>query len=496
MRVVSRIALVVVLSLLSLPMLATHQVSDCPLSLVDTTPPPTSFDLSPHGVFRSGNLVYVLRGQVLTTYTVNDIGQLSIAREDFIPSLGARETDGGTAFSNGHLFVSSEAGLEIYDLRNVRAGGGAPILVSRTRDLHYHRLAVNGNMLAGLNPTDTLLCVPTGSALCRNQIDLINIANLASPSRMTSIFSDESRFYIGFNDIAWNRGYLVVLAEGGLNVLNVNNPALPTRVFLSSLAGDFLVSNGSDLLGVGNDLTIDILTMDINGQLNRILQASVPGALWLDRQNDIYFHPQAWFDESNGRLITMINERNPLTLEPARTIAFDVFDFSVPFFEGSSERAYEDVTMINDDEVKWNPVAVGPFIYTVGELSGVQSWGACGQVTGRIELESVLHLSCSGAEIHGWVTGAQKIVNVELFLDNTALGAATLDQRSRPDVSSKTPVQTWRISVNLDQTARGERTLRAIGTDVFGNRRQFASKRIFFPGPGNGNCSVRRRSVR
>lgn len=496
MRVISRIALVVVLTLMSLPVLATHQVSDCPLSLVDTTPPATSFDLSPHGVFRSGNLVYVLRGQVLTTYSVNDIGQLSIVREDFIASMGARETEGGTAFSNGYLFVSSEAGLEIYDLRNVRANGSAPVLVSRTRDFHYRRLAVNGNMLAALNPVNTLLCVPNGTAACRNSIDLINIANLAAPTRIARIFSDESRFYIGFNDIAWNRGYLVALAEGGLNVLNVNNPALVSRVFLSSMSGEFLVSNGSDLLGVGNDLTIDILTMDINGQLTRVLQATVPGFLWLDRQNEIYFHPQAWFDESNGRLITLINERNPLTLEPGRSIAFDVFDFSVPFFEGSTERAYEDVTMLSDDEVKWNPVSVGPYIYTVGEMSGVQSWGACGQVAGRIELESVLHLTCNGAEIHGWVTGAQKIVNVELFLDNTALGAATLDQRNRPDVSSKTPVQTWRISVNLDQTARGERTLRAIGTDAFGNRRQFASKRIFFPGPGNGNCTVRRRSAR
>lgn len=496
MRVLSRVALVVVLFVLAAPMLATHQIADCPLSLVDTTPPSTSFDLSPHGVFRSGNLVYVLRGQVLTTYTVNDIGQLTVAREDFIPSLAARETEGATAFANGFLYVSSEAGLEVYDLRNVRAGGGAPLLVSRTRDLHYRRLAINGNLLAALNPTSTLLCVPTGTAACRNQIDLINVANPAAPTRMSSIFSDESRFFIGFNDIAFNRGYLVALATGGLNVLNVNNPALPSRAFLSSLTGDFLVSNGTDLLGVGNDLTIDILTMDINGQLARVLQATVPGTLWIDRQNEVYFHPQAWFDDTNGRLITLINERNPLTLEPGRTIAFDVFDFSVPFFEGSSERAYENVTMLTDDEVKWNPVAVGPFVYTVGEMTGVQSWGACGQVTGRIELESVFHLTCGGAELHGWVTGVQKVVNVELFLDNTALGAATLDQRSRPDVSSKTPVQTWHINVNLDQTARGERILRAIGTDAFGNRRQFASKRIFFPGPGQGNCTVRRRSTR
>lgn len=494
MRVVSRIALVVVLSLLSLPLFADHFTSDCPLSLVDSTPPSTAFELSPHGVFRSGSLVYVLRGQVLTTYNVTDIGQLQIAREDFIGSLGARETNGGTAFSNGHLFISSEAGLEIYDLRNVRGGGNAPILVSRTRGMHFRRIAINGNLLAGLYPGTDLPCPPSGTALCRNSIDLVNIANLTAPAVMNRIFSDESRFYIAFNDIAFNRGFLVAAGDGGLNVFNVNNPALPTRVFLSSFTGEFLASNGNELLGVGNDLTIDIFTMDVNGQLARILIATVPLYLAIDRANEIYFHPQAWFDDSNGRLITMIDERNPLTLQPARTIAFDVFDFTVPFYEGSAERLYEDVTMTTDDEVKWNPVAVGPYIYTVGEETGLQSWGACGQVSGRIELDSVFHLSCTGAELHGWVTGAQKIVNVELFLDNGALGAAALDGRSRPDVSSKTPVQNWRINVNLDATTRGEHVLRAVGTDIFGNRRQFASKRLFFPGPGS-NCTVRRRSA-
>ena len=48
---------------------------------------------------------------------------MQIAREDFIASLAGRETKGGVAFSNGLLYISSEAGLEIYDLRNVRAGG-------------------------------------------------------------------------------------------------------------------------------------------------------------------------------------------------------------------------------------------------------------------------------------------------------------------------------------------------------------------------------------
>jgi hypothetical protein len=124
---------------------------------------------------------------------------------------------------------------------------------------------------------------------------------------------------------------------------------------------------------------------------------------------------------------------------------------------------------------------VGPFVYVIGETTGLQTWGACGQVSGRIELESPFHLTCNGAEIHGWVTGAQKIVNVELFLNNTALGSAQLGGPPRLDVSSKTPVQMWRANVNLDATARGEYTLRAIGTDILGNRRQFASKRCSSP---------------
>ena len=113
---------------------------------------PTAFYQSPHGVFRFGSQVFVLRGQTLTTYTVTDLGDMQIAREDFIGSLAARETKGGVAFSAGFLYISSEAGLEIYDLRNVRAGGTAPILVSRTPGLHYHRLAISGNTLAALYP--------------------------------------------------------------------------------------------------------------------------------------------------------------------------------------------------------------------------------------------------------------------------------------------------------------------------------------------------------
>ena len=35
-----------------------------------------------------------------------------------------------------------------------------------------------------------------------------------------------------------------------------------------------------------------------------------------------------------------------MTLDAARTIAFDVFDLNVIQFEGSAERIYEDVTLV------------------------------------------------------------------------------------------------------------------------------------------------------
>ena len=154
------------------------------------------------------------------------------------------------------------------------------------------------------------------------------------------------------------------------------------------------------------------------------------------------------------------------------------------------------MTLTDPDEVKHNVLAAGNYIYVIGESSGIQSWGACGIASGRIELESVYHLTCGGSEIHGWVTGVNKIVNVELFIDNVSLGAATLGGSPRNGVSSPTPVTGWRVAVNLDNISRGEHQLRAIATDALGVRRQFANKRIFFEGPGR-NCVVpRRRAVR
>src|SRR5258708_14684993 len=131
MRVFSRIALVVTLVLLVVPTLfADHLTADCPLTLVGQSPPPANtFGLSPHGVFRFGSQVFVLRGQTLSTYTVTDVGDLQVAREDFIGSMASRESNGGSAFSNRFLFLSSQAGLEVDDLRSLHAGAASARLM-------------------------------------------------------------------------------------------------------------------------------------------------------------------------------------------------------------------------------------------------------------------------------------------------------------------------------------------------------------------------------
>ncbi|MEO6486734.1 MAG: hypothetical protein ABIO78_02205 [Thermoanaerobaculia bacterium] len=496
MRVLSRVTLVVIVLLSSVfPLAASHTVADCPLSLVGSNPA-SAGATSPHGVFRSGNLVYVLRGQTLTTYTVNDLGDLTVAREDVIGAMAARETDAGTVFHNGYLYVSSEAGLEVFDLRNVRAGGSAPSLVSRTPNLHYRRLVANGSVLAALYPASDLVCYPLGSTFCFNTIDLFSISDPGNPSRVSQISSLASSQYVGFEDIAFNQGFLFAAARGGVagyNLINLSNPV--SFGFSTSTRGTFLVSNGTNLLGVGNDGQIDLFSIATNGQFNRVSIFTLPIGEGIDRANPLMFHPQAWLDEQNGRLITLLDERNPLTNKPARTIAFDVFDFTVPLYEGAFNRGYENISYVTPDEIKHNPTVVGSNVFVVGETNGLQSWGACGVAAGRIEFDSTQGFNCGGTELRGWVTGAQRIANVEIFLDNGSLGSATLGGPPRTDVSSRTPVSTWRLPVNLDNTVRGEHTIRAVATDALGNRRQFATVKVFFGGPGT-NCSNRRRAAR
>ena len=498
MRVWSRVALVFSLLLSAFAAVADHTQGECPLSLVDSTPATSEFHLSPHGVFRSGNLVYVLRGNILTTYTTNDTGNLTVARQDVL-DIAAREDEGGTAFGNGFLYVSSEAGLEIFDLTNTRAGGTAPVRRSITPGRHYRRLAVSGNRLAGVFPSTDLPCYPQGGAtpLCVNQIEILDVSNAVSPQIVGVIQSRSFSQYRGINDIAFNFGLLMVLSEEGLSAVDIANPGSPARLSFVGFPGKWLVSNGADVIGVGNDSTIDIFAVrSISPFFTRTSLLTLPQYLTIERANAIRFSRNAWWDEGNGRLVTMIEEVDPMTLDAARTIAFDVFDLTLPLYEGSAERVYEDVTELNDEEVKHNPVVVGPFVYVIGEESGLQSYGSCGQVTGRIELSSPKHLTCGGATLSGWVTGINKIDRVELFLGSTPLGPATLGGVLRNEVSSKTPVLPWSIRINLDAQPRGEQQLRAIGTDVLGRRRQFASQRLFFEGPGSNCGTVRRRSAR
>ena len=502
MRVFSRIALVFIgVAVFSASVaLGQPNVASCPVTLVAENPPSSDFYKSPHGNFKftSGGLsqVFELRGQTLTTYTVTDLGNMQVAREDFIGSLAGRESNGGTTFrSDGFLFVSSEAGIEIFDLRSVRPGGSAPLLVSRTPNVHYRRLAVFGNMLAALFPATDMPCFVNGGPTCFSVIDLYNISNLASPVKVGSI-STFNAFPQSFNDIAFNFGILFATGFGGTIGYNIDNPAAPAIITTINTPGTFLASNGTNLLGVGISGQILTYTVRAPGTSNFILvplTLHTVAPIQFGRANPLIFHPQAFIDDQSGRLITMIDECDPQTLKPARTIAFDVFDYGVFMYEGSLPRVYEQISYVpTPDEVKYNPLVVGPLVYVVGELSGLQTYGACGQMTGKIEFSGIAGLGCAGAELHGWVTGALKITNVELFLDGGSLGSANISGPPRTDVPSTTPVTPWKIAVNLDQTPKGTHLIRAVGTDVNGNRRQFASIAVNFPGPGS-NCVVRRR---
>jgi hypothetical protein len=496
MRVISRIALAVLVLLVVPAIYADHLTPECQLSLATANTPASSFALSPHGVFRSGSLAYVLRGQTLTTYNITDLGDLSIAREDFVGAMGARETTGGIAFSNGFLYVSSDIGLEIFDLRNVRAGAGgvAPALVSRTRNAHYRRLTIQGNILAGVYPASDMPCVPDGTEGCSNSIDLYNIATPAAPQLLSSISSIGE--FIGWDDIAFaGTNLLWATGPGGTFAFNISNPFIPTNIGSTIVGGTFLATNGTNLLAIGQPSVIGLFLISrptTFATLGQIAAWTVP-TIQTDRANPLMFHPQAWIDDVNGRVITMVDEQDPLRLTAARTLAFDLFDYTIPLYEGSFPRPYESITYTNPDEVKHNPVAIGPFVYVIGEMSGMQSWGSCGQVTGRVEIESTHVFNCGGAELHGWVTGTQKVNSVEVFLDGTSLGLATMPS-TRDDISSRSPVFNWRIPVNLDNTSKGEHLIRVIGTDALGNRRQFASQRLFFNGPG-ANCTSRKRAA-
>lgn len=495
MRVNFRIFLLVVLTLgiLTPTAFADHFIADCPLSLIGSNPAgATPFFRSPRGAFKNGSVVYLLRGGRLTTLGVTDLGDIQIGRDDPLDTLNGRENEGGVAYSNGFLFTSTEAGLEIFDLRNTRGGvgGAAPTLVSRTPGLHYRQLAVSGNLLAGIYPAYDLPCATIGTADCRNNIDLYSIANMAAPTLLSRIPS--ALTLRGFNDIEFANGFLYATGFGGTFGYSLTDPTRPVLVTsLPNSPGTFLVGGGGNaLVGVGQEGQIAVYTTNSGGNLSLFSVFTLPAIV--DRANPLMFHREAWFD--GARLIAMVDEKNPLTGDSARTIAFDVFDFTVPLFEGSSDRIYENVSYTLTDEIKYSPVASGPYVYVVGETSGAEVWGVCGQIAGQIQFDGISSLACGGAELRGMVTGQQKITSVEVFLDALPLGTATVGP-DRRITGSPTPVANWRLSVNLDQVAAGSHTLRAVATDANGNRRQFASQVVNFPGPG-GNCSTRRRGLK
>ena len=495
MRVLSRFALVVVVVLsLAAPLAADHFVGQCPLSLADSAPPTSRFADSPTAVFTSGNQIFVLRGNTITTYSRNDAGQLTDppVRSDLLGSLGAREQNGGVAFNNNRLFLSSEAGFEIFDLASMASNGAGPSFVSRTPNLHYRRLAVSGNIVAALYPATDLPCavVPSAPTRCFTNIDILGVGNPQAPVKIASI-SAQNSLLRDFNDIAFARGFLVATGDGGTWVLNISNPFSPSLLTLDATPGTFLATNGTNLVAIGNPGQISLFSLSTGGVLTLISRYTLAPYLTIDRANPVAFHPQMWIDDANGRLVTLVDEIDPLSLEPARTIAFDIFDVTVPQYEGSAPRPYEALTFVPPDEVKYNPVVVGPYVYTVGSQSGLQLWGACDQITGHIDWNTLAAALCGGADIHGWVTGTEKIANVEVFLDGTSQGFANLSGPLRTDVDSRTPAIPWHITINLDNTSAGEHTLRVVGTDVAGNIRQFASQTILFPGPPN-NCVPRR----
>lgn len=500
MRVLSRFALVVVVILsFAAPLAADHFVGQCPVSLVDSDPASSRFADSPHGVFTSGNQIFVLRGNTITTYSRNDAGQLTNppVRTDVLGSLGAREVNGGVAFNNDRLFLSSESGFEIFDLSSMAAGGVGPSFVSRTPDLHYRRLAVSGNMVAGLYPATDLPCAVYSNTQtrCQTIIDILGVGNPQNPIKMTSISALHAQI-TDFNDIAFARGFLVATGDGGTWVLNVSNPFSPSVLTLDSTPGTFLATNGSNLVAVGQRGQINLFSLSTAGTLSLITRYTLAPYLTIDRANPIAFHPQMWIDDANGRLVTLVDEIDPLSGQPARTIAFDIFDVTVPQYEGSAPRPYEAMTFVPPDEVKFNPVVVGPYVYTVGSVSGLQLWGACDQITGHIDWNSLAAARCGGADIHGWVTGTEKIANVEVFLDGVSKGFANLTGALRTDVDSRTPAVPWHTTINLDSVPAGEHTLRVVGTDVAGNIRQFGSQTILFPGPPNNCVNIRGHAIR
>ncbi|MFA6957849.1 MAG: hypothetical protein WC538_18440 [Thermoanaerobaculia bacterium] len=478
------------LALMATGAFAEHLQANCPLTYVGATAPASPFFLSPNGTFVNGSVVYVLRGGTLTTLNITDLGNVEVAREDYVTSMANHDEEGGVTYAAGFMFVSGEEGLEIFDLRSLVPGGSGPVLVSRTKTPHYRRLTVRGNQLAALFPAEDLPCQANGTTRCRNQIDVFDISNLAAPTLQSSIVADSK--YIGFNDIKFCNGYLYSTGFGGTHAWDVTtNPFFPIARYSLPTIGSFLTTNGTTVLAVGQDTLIGVYTTGVFGRLDYFAVFTLP-SIW-DHQNSLMFHHEAFIN--NDRLITLIDEKDPLTGKQARTLAFDAFDFSVPFYQGADDRIYENVSFTFPDERKFAPILVNSFVHVIGEVSGTQKWGSCDQMAGYVNFDFIEALPCGGAEFRGAVTSKHKMTSVELFIDSASLGFATLGEERYDVTNAPGPIRAFSINANLDDQPQGEHLLRAIGTDIFGNRRQFWTREVYFPGPGE-NCTHRKRGAR
>jgi len=210
------------------------------------------------------------------------------------------------------------------------------------------------------------------------------------------------------------------------------------------------------------------------------------------RGNPIVFHPQVAFDEILGvRMIALIDELDPLHRMPARTIALDVFDLSVPPSSGSDRHAFETVTRTYPDEVKSDPLVTSRFVHVIGSQDGVETWGGCDDVIGRIDTDDFPQLTCGDIEIHGTVTSGVTISVVDLILDDRYLGTATLGASSRRADLPGAVVRNWSLRTNFGIVQPGNHRLTAIATDVHNKEHRFASQTVFLAGT---KCSQRRRA--
>src|SRR5262249_10883219 len=161
-----------------------------------------------------------------------------------------------------------------------------------------------------------------------------DVSDPTSP-RMVGTIPSQAYQLGGFNDVAFNFGFLAVTGTNATAMFRITNPQFPALLTGAQTPGTFLVTNGSNLLGVGNDTSI--LTYGVSSTTAALTPMFLHtlATLRIEHSNPIMFHRQATFDEASSRLITLVDELDQQTMQPARTFAFDVFDYAVPMFEGS-----------------------------------------------------------------------------------------------------------------------------------------------------------------